>query len=106
MKEIDIRLLDMTLLLVFQEVMASGKSTVAASRLGLTQPAISHALKRLRSIFDEELFVRRSAGLEPTAFARELAPKVAAILALTRDALERTPAEAAGGGLGGTIGHV
>ena len=62
----ELRRLDLTLLLVFEEAMASGKLSAAARRLGLTQSAISHALKRLREIFDDELFVRTPRGVQPT----------------------------------------
>jgi LysR family transcriptional activator of mexEF-oprN operon len=67
-----LRRLDVTLLLVFEETMASGKLAAAASRLGLTQSAISHALGRLRDIFGDELFVRLPHGVRPTARAEAL----------------------------------
>jgi DNA-binding transcriptional LysR family regulator len=85
MSDIDdtkLRQLDFSLLLIFQEVYRSRRSTSAAERLGLSQPAISHALGRLRQITGDPLFVRRPAGLQPTAHAIELAPKVDAILGL------------------------
>jgi DNA-binding transcriptional LysR family regulator len=82
-----IRRLDMTLLVVFVELVRHRKLTVVAERLGLTQSAISHALKRLRDIFDDELFLRRSNGVEPTSRALALEPKIAAIVGLTVDAL-------------------
>jgi DNA-binding transcriptional LysR family regulator len=62
----ELRRLDLTLLLVFEEVMASRKLSAAARRLGLTQSAISHALKRLRGIFGDELFIRTPHGVQPT----------------------------------------
>ena len=61
-----IRRLDLTLLLLFEAISASGKLTLAGERLGLTQSAVSHALKRLREIFADELFVRTSHGVQPT----------------------------------------
>lgn len=76
-----LRRLDFSLLLIFQEVYRSRRSTAAAERLGLSQPAISHALGRLRNLFDDPLFLRKPAGLQPTARAVELAPKVDALLA-------------------------
>jgi DNA-binding transcriptional LysR family regulator len=51
--------------------------TRAAGRIGLSQPAMSHALSRLRSLFADDLFVRTPTGMEPTARAREIAPLVA-----------------------------
>ena len=70
--EINIRKLDLTLLLVFEAAMDSGKLTAAAKRVGLTQSAVSHALKRLRDVFDDELFVRTTHGVRPTQRALAL----------------------------------
>jgi DNA-binding transcriptional LysR family regulator len=75
-----LRRLDFALLLIFQEVYRSHRSTAAAERLGLSQPAISHALGRLRDLFGDPLFLRRPTGLQPTARANELAPKIDALL--------------------------
>ncbi len=72
LKDAQLRRLDMTLLLVFDEAIATGKLSAAASRLGLTQSAISHAIKRLREIFDDELFVRTPRGVQPTTRALAL----------------------------------
>lgn len=82
-----IRRLDVTLLIVFLELMRHRKLTVVAERLGLTQSAISHSLKRLRDIFEDELFVRRPSGVEPTRRALALEPKLASIVALMDQAL-------------------
>jgi DNA-binding transcriptional LysR family regulator len=82
-----LRRLDFSLLLIFQEVYRSSRSASAAERLGLSQPAISHALGRLRQILGDPLFVRRPAGLHPTPRAVELAPRVDAILSLAGEAL-------------------
>jgi len=54
--------------------------TRAAGRIGLSQPAMSHALSRLRGLFADELFVRAAIGMEPTARAREIAPLVTAAI--------------------------
>lgn len=88
MSDIDItqvRKLDMTLLVVFAELVRHRKSTIVADRLGLTQSAISHSLRRLRSIFADELFLRRPNGLEPTARALAIEPKVLEILKLSSE---------------------
>lgn len=77
----------MTLLLVFEALLRRRKLTAVAQELGLTQSAVSHALGRLRRIFDDELFLRRPHGVEPTARASALAPDVQAILRLTQSAL-------------------
>jgi DNA-binding transcriptional LysR family regulator len=80
--EAQLRRLDITLLLVFEEAMASGKLSAAAKRLGLTQSAISHALKRLREVFEDELFVRTPRGVQPTPRALALRAPLAEALRL------------------------
>lgn len=75
-----IRQLDFTLLLVLQALLRHRRTTAAAEELGLSPSAISHALKRLRHLFGEELFLRRPHGLEPTRHALSLAPRVDALL--------------------------
>ncbi|MEM9715480.1 MAG: LysR family transcriptional regulator [Pseudomonadota bacterium] len=74
--EIDIRLLDGTVLLVFLGLMRHRKATAVAEEMGLTQPAISHAVKRLRGIYGDPLFLRKAHGFEPTAKAREIEPVI------------------------------
>ena len=86
--QIDIRLIDTTILLVFLATMRHRKATAIAHEMGLTQPAVSHALKRLRNLYDDPLFLRRAHGLEPTALARELEPKVRRIVRLISETLE------------------
>lgn len=90
MNDIDIRRLDMTLLLTFSSLMRTGRGAATADELGVTQSSVSHALGRLRDIFGDDLFTRRPHGLEPTRRAVELQPLIAAILDATRAAL-RTP---------------
>ena len=75
------RNLDLNLLKVFDAVMAERNLTRAAERLAMTQPAVSHALKRLRESLGEELFVRQAFGMKPTSRAEGLWPEVQAILA-------------------------
>ena len=70
LNDAQLRRLDITLLLVFEETMATGKLSAAAKRLGLTQSAISHALKRLRDIFDDALFIRTPKGRAADAACR------------------------------------
>ena len=76
----DIRAVDLNLLKAFDALMAERAVTRAGSRIGLSQPAMSHALSRLRGVFSDELFVRGRAGLEPTARAREIAPLISAAI--------------------------
>ena len=54
--DINIRLIDSTMLLVFLRTMRHKKATAVAKEMGLTQPAVSHALKRLRILFKDPLF--------------------------------------------------
>ena len=65
--------IDLNLLVAFDSLMAERNVTRAAERNGLTQPAVSKALNRLRYLFDDPLFVRRDRSMEPTARAIELA---------------------------------
>jgi LysR family transcriptional activator of mexEF-oprN operon len=83
----DIRRLDGGLLLVFRELFQRRRTTAVAAHLGLSQSAISHALARLRDVFGEVLFVRRSHGLEPTQRAIELAPRIERLIALMGEAM-------------------
>jgi DNA-binding transcriptional LysR family regulator len=83
----ELRRLDLTLLLVFLGLLRHRKALDVAVELGLTQSAISQALKRLRDIFDDELFLRRPHGMEPTATALALEGPVAAAVDTLRGAL-------------------
>ncbi len=80
MNEIHLATVDLNLLKVFHALAETGSASRAADRLGLTQSAVSHALNRLRHVFRDHLFVRERGGLTPTAFAREIAPRVRALL--------------------------
>src|SRR4051794_22951645 len=73
----DIRAVDLNLLKAFDALIRERAVTRAAARIGLSQPAMSGALGRLRRLFADELFVRNPSGMEPTARAREIAPLVA-----------------------------
>ncbi len=79
----ELRRLDLTLLLVLLGLVRHRKAADVAVELGLTQSAISQALKRLRAVFGDELFLRRPHGMEPTATALALeAPVTRAVEAL------------------------
>lgn len=84
-----IRRLDGGLLLVFRELLRTGRAGRVAERLGLSPSAISHALNRLREVFDDPLFIRRPHGFEPTRRAEELGPMVEQLLELTHRTLSR-----------------
>lgn len=81
MQHIDDAALDFALLRVFKMLLDTRHVTRAAERLGLTQSATSHALGRLRRVFDDELFVRGPRGMLPTERALALAPQVHDMLA-------------------------
>ncbi|PAU65466.1 LysR family transcriptional regulator [Pseudomonas sp. PIC25] len=68
----DLRRVDLNLLIVFETLMHERSVTRAAEKLFLGQPAISAALARLRSLFDDPLFVRTGRSMEPTARAQEI----------------------------------
>src|ERR1700722_10337859 len=76
----DIRAVDLNLLKAFDALSSERAVTRAASRIGLSQPAMSHAQSRLRGLFGDDLFVRTPGGMEPTARAREIAPLVSSAI--------------------------
>jgi DNA-binding transcriptional LysR family regulator len=83
--------IDLNLLRVFDAVLHEKGVTSAAARLGLTQPAVSNALARMRKLFGDPLFVRTPRGVDATPFARELAEPVRQALALLESALAHGP---------------
>lgn len=76
----DIKSLDLNLLKAFDALFDERNVTRAADRLGLTQPAVSGMLGRLRDSFDDPLFVRTQRGIVPTIRAEELATPIRQIL--------------------------
>jgi DNA-binding transcriptional LysR family regulator len=83
----ELRDLDLNLLVVFQEVFRERQISAAAKRLRLTQSAVSNALARLRRSTGDELFVRTTDGMQPTPYAERMAGPVAAALAQLEQAL-------------------
>jgi DNA-binding transcriptional LysR family regulator len=83
--------IDLNLLRVFDAVLRERGVTPAAARLGLTQPAVSNALARLRALFGDALFVRTPGGMDATPFARGVAEPVRQALALLESALAHGP---------------
>jgi DNA-binding transcriptional LysR family regulator len=71
---------DLNLLVVFDALMSERHVTRAGEKLGLSQPATSNALSRLRYLFDDQLFVRTVKGMEPTTKGLALAASVEQIL--------------------------
>ena len=89
---------DLNLLKVFDALMLEGSTTRAGQRLGLSQPAVSAALGRLRHTLGDELFLRQGQGLTPTDRARQLEMPVRDALgrieALTATGIDWSPATA------------
>lgn len=76
---------DLNLLPIFLMLLEERSVTRAASRLGMTQPALSNALNRLRATFHDPLFIRERHGIRPTDLALSLAPNIQAALAQLDD---------------------
>jgi DNA-binding transcriptional LysR family regulator len=72
---------DLNLLPVFVALMEERSVTRAATRLGITQPALSNSLARLRDTLRDPLFIRERYGIRPTQLAEEIAPTIEAALA-------------------------
>ncbi|QLE59752.1 LysR family transcriptional regulator [Nostoc sp. TCL26-01] len=83
--------LDLNLLVVFDALMTEQNVTRAALRLGLSQPATSNALARLRNLMEDELFVRKTTGLSPTPKAIALAQQLRPALQQIQSALLEQP---------------
>ena len=79
---------DLNLLIAFDAVMRERSVTRAGDRVGLSQPAMSHALNRLRYMLKDELFIRTPSGMVPTPRAEALAPPLRNALSEMQHALE------------------
>lgn len=86
----ELRSVDLNLLVAFDALMTERNVTRAGARIGLTQSAMSGALARLRDVFDDRLFERAPGGVAPTTCAEELIEPVRRGLAELQGAL-RTP---------------
>lgn len=89
MNPVNLSRIDLNLLVVFDAVLFEGHVTRAANRLGLTQPAVSHALGRLRTLFGDPLFVKTPRGMAATPLAQEVGPAVRAMLEQVESVLAR-----------------
>ena len=78
---------DLNLLPVFRALMEERSVTRAAERMGMTQPALSNALARLRIMMQDQLFIRERYGIQPTPAAVALAPGIAEALDRIDDAV-------------------
>jgi len=68
--------IDLNLLVYLDVLLREGSVTKAAQQLGITQPAMSNGLRRLRELFSDPLLVRTSDGMTPTERAQELQPMI------------------------------
>lgn len=84
----DLARLDLNLLLVFHHLLREKRVSAVASVLGMSQPAVSSALGRLRNSLDDPLFLRTQGGMVPTPYALQLAEPVATALDGLQQALQ------------------
>jgi DNA-binding transcriptional LysR family regulator len=82
---------DLNLAPVFDALLRHRSVSAAAAELHLTQPAVSNALRRLRMLTRDDLFVRTRRGMEPTPYALAAGASLAEGLRLIRDGFERSP---------------
>lgn len=83
----NLRSVDLNLLTVFNAILTEQNITRAAASLGMSQPAMSNALRRLRELLKDPLFVRTGKGMLPTERARQLAAPVREALSLIQTTL-------------------
>ncbi len=74
--------LDLNLLVVFNQLLIERRVSKVAENLGISQPAVSNSLAKMRRIFGDDLFLRTPKGMEPTPFADQLAESVSYALAM------------------------
>lgn len=72
--------IDLNLLVYLDVLLRERNVTKAANQLGISQPAMSNGLKRLRALFDDPLLIRTSEGMTPTERAQQLEPRIRSLL--------------------------
>jgi DNA-binding transcriptional LysR family regulator len=77
------------LLVIFNQLLIDRRVSTTADKLGLSQPAISNSLKRLRTLLKDELFVRTARGMEPTPYALHLIEPIGYALSTLQNALNQ-----------------
>ncbi len=82
--------IDLNLLRIFETVYREGNLTRAAQLLHITQPAVSHALARMKEQFGAALFIRSGHRMVPTELATRMSPDIHLALSLLRDVVNRT----------------
>src|SRR6266852_7940752 len=88
MHQMNWRTFDLNLLVVFDGLFREGSVTRAGKKLGMSQPALSHALNRLRYLLKDQLFIRTPKGMVPTPRAEQLALPLRQALTQMEQALE------------------
>lgn len=83
----NLRGVDLNLLVVLDALLTERHVSRAAVRLNMSQPAVSHALARLRELFDDPLLIRQGAGFAPTIKAMEITKPLAQVLSGIRSVL-------------------
>lgn len=83
--------LDLNLMVIFDALMKDRHLSRAGDRVGLSQPAMSHALRRLRGVLGDDLFIRRGGAMDPTPRALALADPIGGALDRLRAALDTEP---------------
>lgn len=83
------RQVDLNLLELFETVYRTRNLTAAGSHMGLTQPAVSRGMARLREMYGDALFVRQQRGVVPTPFADSIVPSVVSALDILRATVQR-----------------
>ena len=81
--------IDLNQLVLFQQLMVERRVSRVADNMGLTQPAVSNTLAKLRRQFNDELFVRTPAGMMPTPFAEQLAEPIGYALDMIHSGLNQ-----------------
>jgi DNA-binding transcriptional LysR family regulator len=81
--------IDLNLLVIFNQILIERRVSKVAENLGLSQPAVSNALARLRKLTDDTLFHRTTRGMEPTPYAQQLAEPVSHALGIIHSAVNR-----------------
>lgn len=81
--------LDLNLLRVFNQLMIERRVSSVAESLGVSQPAVSNALKRLRGLLGDELFLRTAQGMQPTPLAEQIAEPIAYAIDSIRAAMNQ-----------------
>jgi DNA-binding transcriptional LysR family regulator len=84
--------IDMNLLVVFNQLLVERRVSKVADNLGISQPAVSNSLAKLRKLLGDELFLRTHKGMEPTPFADQLAESVSYALAMIHSGLNQRTA--------------